>query len=222
MLIRLKLIYSMQEKPIRLYDFFKQGEIIKLKKGDKIDLFGSSKNKVRFLKKGFVGIFSNKKNGSKLLAVYGKGEIFPLVLVFGKLGNKFDCIALSAGELLTVSVNELKDHVRDNQEVMMELVDKLSNLKSYYMELVNNMIVPGVRNRMVDRLLFYANRFGKKKNGSIILNLPITQLQWGNSLSMTRETVARTFGLLRKRGLIEYRKKTIIILDKAGLEKELE
>lgn len=78
-----------------------------------------------------------------------------------------------------------------------------------------------VHRRLVARLLYLANQYGRTSDDQTVISLPITHRQLAQSVSSTRETVNKLIRHLSSQGVVSMKSRTIRILSPSTLRQQL-
>lgn len=168
---------------------------------------------VYFPTNAIVSLLYVMEDGSSAeIAIVGNEGIVGISLFMGGETTPSRAIVQSAGNALRVSSNVLKTEFRRGGPLHNVLL-------RYTQALITQMSQTAVCNRhhsveqqLCRWLLMSLDRLGSTE-------LTMTQKLIANMLGVRREGVAESAGKLQKRGLIEYSRGRIVMLDRAGVEK---
>jgi CRP/FNR family transcriptional regulator len=73
---------------------------------------------------------------------------------------------------------------------------------SLYTQRIQTLEYRTARGRIISELIHLAERFGKKDNGEVLINAPLTHQDIADSINMIRETASRALELLFEEGLV--------------------
>ncbi len=194
-----------------LIDVFKKGEKIICKKHSLLYTPTSSTKDVYYIQSGFVQTYSKLLNKNKELhMIYKRGEVFPLI--WGdKRNNDFFYEAITDTVVYKLQYNTLKKIVKNNMKLQLEFLDLFSTITYVLQMRLKNLGVERAEGRLLERLIFFAQRFGEKEDKNITVNLPLTHEVIANSIGIARETTTRGLKKLQREGIIEYKNHSIII-----------
>lgn len=206
----------------KLSDFFAKKNHRVYKKGQIILYAGDRPSGVFYIEKGHVKAYSLSEKGEEKIHMFFKEhEIFPLVWPFKK--DRED-IFYQAVETVEVRISEEESFhtlIHAEPEVMHAIVHELIDVVDVFINRVENLQFAGSYNRLIARLLFLAERFGKCSGSKVEINLPTTHLDIANTISLTRETVSRDMEILLKKRLISQKSHFVTINNILRLKKEL-
>jgi len=206
----------------KIEKFFEEKKPIFLKKNEIILRPDQSPPGVFYIQKGSIKVYYITEDGEeKLHIIYAVGEFFPLTWIFkGTLKNVY-YEALESSILRCAKKDEFLDFLKSDPDALIFITTYLAGVVNIFVERVNSLEITKAYPRFVSMLLFLAERFGIKKYGKTIINIPITHKDIANSINMTRETSSREFEKLKNKGLAGYEDRKIVINDLKKLEREL-
>lgn len=209
--------------PTIIKNFFMEQNFIVYKKGETIIRQGDEPSGVYFIEKGFVKAYSTSVSGEeKLYFIYKKGEIFPLGWVLNDSKNNTQFESMSKTIVRRSSREEFLELLDRENTSTVEFSKYLADKIALYAQRLGNLETTSSYPRIIIYLLFIAKRLGKEKDGKIVFNLPIKQIDIANSVNVTRETASKELAVLRKKKLINGGRSTLVIYNLNGLKKELD
>lgn len=197
--------------------YFKKGQVI-IRPEDKIE-------NIYFIEKGYVKFYYVSEEGKELtFLIYKPGYLFPILYTFFGQKTRYYFEALTPVVLRRVPREIFTNLVSTdnsislliNKEIILRLQGLLSKME--YLSLGS------AHQNVAFAILICAQEFGKKKNKSIVLNLPLAHKDIASMVGLTRETVSVEMKRLEKEGLILYKRNQITIKnvdkfrDKDGVE----
>jgi CRP/FNR family cyclic AMP-dependent transcriptional regulator len=203
-------------------NFLLNGKTIRFKKGDILISPKKEPKGVYLLSEGFIYSYSKSSvRKKKIQTILQKGEIFPLIWVISNLQKNVFVEALTDGRVYIVEKEKFLSFVNNTHEATLELITILSNTLSTYVDRLDNLEYAKVRGKVINRLLFFANRFSHTKGKKRAINLPLTHKLIAESINVSRENVTRELKSLEKKKIIAFNKRQIIIVDINQLREEL-
>ena len=189
--------------------------------------FADERMLLSVLNTGYVKRYSITDDGSQSIqSIYGPGDIFPLTPVFKALFNKD--IYLGQEGFYYEAMTPVIMHSVDRETLVAGLVAEPAIYKdllyvsgvrlSSNIQRLENMSLRVANRKVAHQLVHYANKFGKKNDKGITLQLPLTQQNLANILNLARETVTNCLIALQDKGIIES-DKHIVILDLDALKR---
>lgn len=203
-------------------DFFMQHKPQRFEKGDVILDYNAYVPKVFYIEEGYVRTFSISPSGrQKVYVFYQPNDMFPIVWVFNNVNKQLYYEAMDSVTVRAVERDEFLAFIKDKPEVLLEIIHRVVDRHSVYVDRVDNLSHPNGRKRIIKLFLSLARRFGKVENGGILIQIPVTHFDISSSTAMTRETASRDIECLQRKGIIRKYNNLFYIPDIEILEKEL-
>jgi CRP/FNR family cyclic AMP-dependent transcriptional regulator len=164
---------------------------------------------------GLVKIHRMGRDGSEaVLGISGPGELLGEIAAVGRATRSADATALEPAEGVAVSVSELRAFLASRPQAALALLDlalgRLHAADARRLEFATSESLA----RVTSRLLELAERFGSPATGGTIdVALPITQEELASWSASSRESTARALRTLRQLGLIETRRRRLLVRD---------
>lgn len=208
----------------KVREFFLAGTLLRFQRGDIILQADEEPDGVYLIEKGFVKVYSILNSGeNNQHVVYKAGELFPLLWAFERTQLHVFYEALDETEVRRVSKAEFRRFMANDPAVSAHLVERLAEVFWIYANRVENLGLARARDRVIYRLIFMMERFGKPNQlGEVIIDAPLTQQDIAESVKMIRETASREIEKLERSGILSYRNHRIVVLDPAKLRAELQ
>lgn len=195
--------------------FFKTGDLLKFSRNEHILHTQSESDALYYIAKGYIKVYSIDSRGQHYInIIYGPGEMFPLVWLNNaemKLTRNYQAISEC-----TIRRRSREDFMLnfmvDSQFAYATLQQFISQF-SVYNDRVTNLEFTYASERLAYRLVSLADRFGVKKKGRIILNLPLSHLNLANSSNISREVVSRELAKLAQKNIVITEDNKFVILD---------
>jgi CRP/FNR family transcriptional regulator, cyclic AMP receptor protein len=168
---------------------------------------------------GLVKIQKLGRDGGELiLSLCGPGDLLGEVTAVQGATRSADAVALEAVEATAVSVTDLRLLLACNPRLALVLLElalrRLRLADQRRLEFAAAESLP----RVTSRLLELAERFGVAgPDGTLVVDMPISQEELASWAAASRESTARALRTLRELGLIETRRKRMVVLDADGL-----
>ena len=195
-----------------LQDVIAAAEPVPREKGRAFFRQGDTARKLFILRQGRVKISQTTAEGHQIVVRYvGFGELFGCVLLYG--GREYpatalavsDCEALSWDHASFVKMMERYPRIAINA---LELVgEELSGMRARYQELATER----VEQRVARALLRLVRQAGKKVDGGVLIEFPLSRQDLAELTGTTLHTVSRILSVWENEGLIRSGRKRIII-----------
>lgn len=215
---KINLLDGMEEKDLKFID--SKSRMKQFKKGETIYFSHSNVQQIFFLKKGKVKLYKNDASGKEIVFAILKdrecfGSLSPLE---GSATNEF---AEAMEDTLVCSIDKktFYSFIEDKPAIVMR-INKLLSLKIYELEMMlEELTFKTVLERAVSLFVKLNAKFGIQFNGYKMININLTHNDIAAMIGSTRESTTVALNTLKHQGLIDSRKKKIIIKDLSKLEK---
>ena len=142
-----------------------------------------------------------------------------LVIVPGRGPHTYVLHALIDSELVVLPYKPLREVVRTDPAVLSALLDNCDAALGRCREKALMIGRKTATERMAGFLVMMAARIGMPQGNAILLDLPMSRRDIGDSLGLTIETVSRQFSLLREdRQIATEGRSKVMLLDFTGLQ----
>lgn len=201
-----------------LVDHFHQGTRLTYKKGEFIIRPGESPSAVFYIETGLVKAYDITKYGEEnLLIVRKEHEIFPLIWAITGQERHVIYEALSPVTVWRLDRRNYLDFIENHSEVLAPLLDMTVEMYRIHSERIINLEYRSVRERLVSFLITMSNRFGRKTDDGIVIDVPLKQQDIASSINASRETTSRELTVLERKGLISNKQPIILLKDVESL-----
>lgn len=183
------------------------------KKGDVIFGEGSLGNSMFFVNQGKVKLYKYTKEGKEqILNILSEGDFFGELNLLSSSKHNFNVKALKDAKICVLSNEDMKKIIFDNPIIGIKLLENISDRLSNMGNLAQSLATNDADSRVAYLLYDLANKYGTKKNDSILVEIPISREDMANCVGVTRETLSRKLRKFEEEGLIEVlRVKEILI-----------
>jgi CRP/FNR family transcriptional regulator len=172
------------------------------------------------IEKGFVKDYTISVSGEEQLnAIFREGDLFPIRLLLKTRPREayFECIEQTRVRLL--KKEDFEALIERDPAAASYVLQKLMDMVDMYELSVDSLTKRTASEKIMAQLRAFARRFGKETDqGGIMIDAPITHLDIANSTGLARETATRQLNVLRKKGMIEFKKRRFVITDPAKLQ----
>ncbi len=175
------------------------------------------------INEGTVKISVPSEVGTEMiLSILTNGEFFGELALFD--GKPRSATVISAGltEVFVLHRDDFIDFVSKHPHVSLGIISALSNRIRRTDNLVEDVVFLDIPARLAKKLLELSRTHGKKQpDGSVQIELRLTQQDIANMLGTTRESVNRQLVAYQERGFISIDRQRITILKPKDLEKRI-
>lgn len=207
----------------QLIQLFRGGKRLEYSKGEFIVRPGEEMAGVFYIETGLVKSYNYTRYGEEnLLSLRKDGEIIGLTLAL--TGEKLDVMytTLAPSVIWQLARDEFMEHLRNNPKVSLTVLGIMAELYRLHSEHILDLEYRSVRERLIAFLLTIRWRFGKKVNGSIVIEAPLRHQDIASYINASRETTSRELSLLQRKGLIEFSQGLIVLKELDKLRAYLE
>lgn len=207
------------EKQVEAFvNLFKEGTKLSYKKGEYIIRPGEMPSGVFYIEKGQVKAFNVSRNGEEnLLMIRREREVFPLIWAVTGQERAIIYEALVPTSVRRISRQQLLDSLHNHPENLSPMLDMAIEMYRIHSERILNLEHGSVRERLVSFLLTLSNRFGKRTDEGIVIDVPLRHQDIGSSINASRETTSRELAYLERKGFITSSGPYITLLQKEKL-----
>lgn len=203
----------------KIESFFLNFPQLKLQKGDAIKIDKDS-SEVYYLKKGYVREYTFSPQGVELtLHVFAPGSFFPMTEVLAGIKNRYYYEALTFVELYETPKEKVLNFFRREPDVVLDLTRRLLLGVDKLLMRIEYLVFGRAETKVASALLFLGRHFGTRKSDEVEVKQPFTHRDIAAFAGISRETASRELEKLRKRKLIRYHNRRIILKDYLILKK---
>lgn len=202
-------------------DFFAKYTKLTYKKGEIIIRAGDAPTGILYLKKGFVRMSFVAQNGDMLvLHVFKAGSYFPMSWVVNEVPNRYYFEALTPVEVWRAPKEDVEKFIHIHPEVVEHFLERYMRGVGGVLQRMEYLVFEPAYKKAILLILYYARNFSDGE-GKTKLTIPLTHKEIAAWIGTTRETASLQIETLKKKNLIEYKKRYIVIPDIRKLETEL-
>jgi CRP/FNR family transcriptional regulator len=174
------------------------------------------------LRSGRARIFRTGPEGrEQILRLLQPGDTFGEVPVFDNGPNPASVEAIAPGEAVLFPSQTVNTLIDQEPLVARVMLRQFARRLRGFTELVEQISLQTVQNRLARHLYFTAREEGVKTPEGVVFARTITQQDLAALLGTVREVVGRTLRVLEEEGIIEVRRKEFLVRDMAALRRLL-
>lgn len=213
----INLLAGLSEEEIKYID--SRSKMKTYKKGEIIYFSDSDMQQIFFLKKGKVKLYKTDLSGKEIVfAILKDKECFGSLSPLERSGTNEFAEAMEDCLTCVIDKNIFFSFIKDKPTIVLRL-NKLLSLKIFELEmLLEELTFKTVLERAVSLFIKLDEKFGIPFNGGKIINLSLTHNDIASMIGSTRESTTVALNTLKSRGLIDSRKKKIIIKELEKLQ----
>lgn len=188
--------------------------VVSFAKGNTIIKQGMFSTNVAYLRKGLVKVHLAGPYYEQIVRLVKAPSYLGLPTTFGNKINQYSATAISDAEVCFIDVNVFRQLLSNNQPFSYEIILDLCRNELESFRRCANRTQKQSRGNIAAFLLELSNEIFQSNEFS----LPLTQLEIGNLVDTTRESVSRILTEFNKDDIIRMTGKKIEILNKSTLE----
>lgn len=205
-----------------LETFFSRYTHLTYKKGDIILRAGDTPRGVLYLKKGYVRQYTVSQSGAIFVFhIFKQHSFFPMTWVVNDEPNRYYLEAVSPVEVWRAPKEAVRGFLHDCPLVTYDLTRRLLLGMSGLQRRMEYLVMDSAGKKTILLLLYLAHNLGENDGSHIVLPVPVTHREIAAWIGTTRETASLHVSILKKRGLVHYRRRRLVIPSLKRLEKEI-
>ena len=154
-----------------------------------------------------------------LLSILGPGEMFGELSLFDPGPRTATATAVTDAKLLSLSHEKVIPWLKQNPEVSLQLLTRLSQRLRRTNEAVGDLVFSDVPGRVAKALIDLGDRFGKTTPEGLLVNHDLTQEELAQLVGASRETVNKALADFAGRGWLKLDGRSVLIADVDRLSK---
>lgn len=176
--------------------------------------------------KGFYVIFSGKvklykispEGKEQILHIVSAPDSFAEAALFHEGNYPAFAEALTDCQLLYIPKREFIQLIEQNPQLSINMIVSLSQYLRRFAALIEELSLKEVSSRIAKYLLDLSIKASKEGKNPKEVELDLSKSQLASKLGTISETLSRTFGKMKARGIIDVERNKILILDRKSLE----
>ena len=157
-----------------------------------------------------------------ILSILCKGDFFGELSLFDGKPRSATVSCVGSAEVLIIYRDDFLDFISKHPKIAVHIISSLSERIRRTDNLVEDVVFLDIPARLAKKLLELSENYGKKlPNGSVEIDLRLTQQDIANMLGTTRESVNRQLVAFQERQFITIDRQRITLLKPAELEKRI-
>ncbi|AUJ24695.1 Crp/Fnr family transcriptional regulator [Virgibacillus dokdonensis] len=185
------------------------------KKNQLLFMEGDPRERIYFLKEGFVKLEKVSSDGTMLYVDYVRAyNMFPYGGFFKDNFYHFSASALTNIVVYYIPTRILEEKAMYNTKQIFAIIHHLSKILEYHENRLQTLTTSNVRDRVEQSLACLIKDFGYKNNGRWIIDLPMTLTELSKLTGASRETVSHIYNDLKKSGILILEDRRFIIYDR--------
>ncbi len=179
---------------------------------------GEASQGAYLVRSGRVRIFRTAPDGrEQILSLASAGDTFGEVPVFEGKPNPASVETIDASEVILFPSEAFRSLVRRDSAIAMALLHHFARRLRSFTELIEQISLQTVQNRIARYLYFLAREEGITTPEGVVVPRVITQQDLAALVGSVREVVSRTLKVMEDDGLVEVRRREFVIRDLRAL-----
>ena len=195
-------------------------DTVKLAKGSILFKEGDDGEHLYVIIDGKLKLGTSSGDGREnLLSILGPGEMFGELSLFDPGPRTSTATAVTDAKLLSLSHVKVIPWLKQNPEVSLQLLTRLSQRLRRTNEAVGDLVFSDVPGRVAKALIDLGDRFGKITAEGLLVNHDLTQEELAQLVGASRETVNKALADFAGRGWLKLDGRSVLITDVERLGK---
>jgi len=197
---------------------------MKIQKGTFLFQEGMAANELYILRSGRVQISKISQDGKELtLRICTRGDIVgELTLFTNEAKYLLNAKVLESGEVAVLKKEYLEQQLLENGSLAYEFMKWMSDHFRRTQTKFRDLVLHGKKGALYSTLIRMTNSYGvKREDGSILINIPLTNQDLANFCGTSRESINRMLSDLRKDNIVSINKGKITVHDLEFLKLEI-
>ena len=195
-------------------------DAVKIAKGSILFKEGDDGEHLYVIVDGKLKLGTSSGDGREnLLSILGPGEMFGELSLFDPGPRTSTATAVTDAKLLSLSHEKVIPWLKQNPEVSLQLLTRLSQRLRRTNEAVGDLVFSDVPGRVAKALIDLGDRFGKTTPEGLLVNHDLTQEELAQLVGASRETVNKALADFAGRGWLKLEGRSVLIADVDRLSK---
>jgi CRP/FNR family cyclic AMP-dependent transcriptional regulator len=177
---------------------------------------GDEGSQIYVVTSGQLKVITTSIEGDDLMfCVLDPGEVIGEVGLLANRPRTATVTAIQSSDLIVIDRREFRGLLRTRPEVSLELLTVLARRLARVSEFVEDTQFLNLPVRLAKKLIDFANVHGERGAGgnadAVLINVKLSQEEWGDLVGTTRESVNKQFRAWTKQELISLEKGKVLI-----------
>ena len=193
---------------------------VKISKGGILFKEGDEGEHLYVIIEGKLKLGTSSGDGREnLLSILGPGEMFGELSLFDPGPRTSTATAVTDARLLSLSHEKVLPWLKQNPEVSLQLLTRLSQRLRRTNEAVGDLVFSDVPGRVAKALIDLGDRFGKSTDEGLLVNHDLTQEELAQLVGASRETVNKALADFAGSDWLKLDGRSVLITDVERLGK---
>ena len=174
---------------------------------------------IYFLKEGHVKLFQLSEDGREFIFdILGPGEIFGESGLTDEETMQDFASVLDSALICTMKKTDFETMLKKNPEMNLRLTKWIGLRLRRFEEKVNDLVFKDAPKRIISFILRYAEDFGKMKKGVISVDAFLSHQEIAHLTATSRQSVTTVLNGLREKGIIQFDRRQLQIMNFGKLQ----
>lgn len=208
-------------KRCELFEQLEEAQISRLESQSKVRIFerksliylpDDESDSVLLLVSGRVRIYHITPEGKEaLLAFIDPGELFGELTVIGQTEREEFAETMEKSQIVKIPGDALRELMANNPDVTLGITKLIGLRRQRFERRLKSLMFQPNRDRLVFLLLELAERYAVPHPDGTALRIRLSHQEMANIIGSTRETVTVVLGELQQEGLLEIKRRQVIL-----------
>ncbi|MBN1263028.1 MAG: Crp/Fnr family transcriptional regulator [Candidatus Pacebacteria bacterium] len=177
---------------------------------------------IYFLKKGYVRLFTSSAQGQELtLNLFKPGSFFSMIWALSDETNHFFFESFTPTVTYRAPKEEVLLFLKKEPGIFFDLNRRMLTGINGLLNRIEYLVFGKAKNKLASHLIILAKRFGQEVgSGSFKICLPLSHQDLAHLNGLTRETTSSLMKRLADKKIIDYKQKTVTVLNIEKLKEE--
>jgi len=193
-------------------NFLKKHKTIKYKKGQVLVRMGDTFDKIIIEKEGFARVYQLNNEGKEISwPVLKPMWLYSWITAFTGGKSQYNVETVTEMEAWSVPIEEFNEFFKivKREDLYLSIIKDLVELSLK----IEKLILAEAYSKVMILLADLANNFGKKSGKEVLIDFNIPHRVLASITGLTRETVTLQILRMQKKGILENKKRTVVIKD---------
>lgn len=205
--------------PDVLRELASEVEVREIRRRQVIYLPGDPGDRVFFINGGRVKCSKVSRDGKELTLAYrGAGELFGELCVLDESPRDEMAEAMKNAIITELPRDTFKRLLLEDAALGFKFTCVVGQRRRQMETKLEHLVFRDVHAKLASLLVDLAEQYGVETEQGLQIGLKITHQEMANLIGSTRETISLTLALFKKRGLLNLLGRTVVLLDRDGLQ----
>jgi len=198
------------------------GTALELERGDTLARQGEPARQFSIVETGFLKLLQVTPDGVEIIVRFvGSGEPFGGVVALGDVPYPVTAVAIQPSRLVAWSRATLVDLLEKFPLVRTNIMREMTSHMTDALTRVRELASASVEQRLAHTLLRLARQYGRRTPEGLTIEQPLTRQDLAELTGATLYTVSRTLSMWEHAGLLQSRRRHIVLLAVKKIEQKL-